>query len=601
MASTCRFATSKPTTCSARTSRRNSGQGLLPVRGLLQRRAKNAEAWTDDGWFRTGDICSFDEDGRITYRGRVKDMLKVGGENVAAAEIEGLLSSTQRCMLAQVVSAPDHKYVEVACRVSFSWWKAQSAPRTTSSSSAAATIASLQGSPLRSLRHRMADVGHQDPKGPTSGNDFSRTWGRVKQEASVVSVAAVCMGTGASLGFTPGFLATAFQDDLGVSRGQVGLLVSVYFGCTGIGSVLGGRITERIGARLAVVTDMLTVAAAGAASALIGTYWSLLLGAVVAGLGYSLVNAGTNVAIGRSVPLKRRTLAMSLKTGGVPVMATVAAALAPLSASRWGWQAISATVVVMALLSAALAFFVLADDRPARTDVKTRDPLPKGFIWWPIAAFLMIAGSQPLFSWIVPYLEQELQASPATAGRVSAFAFGTGVVMMMVNARRADRRTADQRMRLIVVLVLAILAGTLLVLSGAQLGLAVAAVGVAVGLSAQLASIGTMHASIVDRAPGAVARATGLTMTGYYLGAFFSPAAFGFLVDATGNFYTSWAATAVLLVLAVAAWWRAGVGLGVNKSSNRTGERAWEVTALEDTALEDLAARSPQSPEPHQA
>ena len=66
-----------------------------------------------DGWFRTGDICSLDTDGRITYHGRVKDMLKVGGENVAAAEIEGHLSHHPAVMLAQVVSAPDPKYTEV--------------------------------------------------------------------------------------------------------------------------------------------------------------------------------------------------------------------------------------------------------------------------------------------------------------------------------------------------------------------------------------------------------------------------------------------------------------------------------------------------------
>ena len=41
-------------------------------------------------------------------------MLKVGGENVAAAEIEGLLSGHEAVQIAQVVSAPDDKYVEVA-------------------------------------------------------------------------------------------------------------------------------------------------------------------------------------------------------------------------------------------------------------------------------------------------------------------------------------------------------------------------------------------------------------------------------------------------------------------------------------------------------
>ncbi len=88
-------------------------RGYCVFEGYYKDPDKNAEAFTDDGWFRTGDICALDEDGRVTYDGRVKDMLKVGGENVAAAEIEGLLSQHPAVMLAQVVSAPDDKYIEV--------------------------------------------------------------------------------------------------------------------------------------------------------------------------------------------------------------------------------------------------------------------------------------------------------------------------------------------------------------------------------------------------------------------------------------------------------------------------------------------------------
>ncbi|MBT96042.1 MAG: AMP-dependent synthetase [Acidimicrobiaceae bacterium] len=88
-------------------------KGYCVFEGYHNAPEKNQEAFTEDGWFRTGDLCSLDEEGRVTYHGRIKDMLKVGGENVAAAEIEGFLSHHPAVQLAQVVSAPDKKYVEV--------------------------------------------------------------------------------------------------------------------------------------------------------------------------------------------------------------------------------------------------------------------------------------------------------------------------------------------------------------------------------------------------------------------------------------------------------------------------------------------------------
>ena len=72
-----------------------------------------SEVFDDRGFFRTGDICELDVDGRVTFVSRLKDMLKVGGENVSAAEVEGYLITHPAIALAQVVAAPDERYVEV--------------------------------------------------------------------------------------------------------------------------------------------------------------------------------------------------------------------------------------------------------------------------------------------------------------------------------------------------------------------------------------------------------------------------------------------------------------------------------------------------------
>jgi acyl-CoA synthetase (AMP-forming)/AMP-acid ligase II len=65
------------------------------------------------GWFHSGDLGRVDEDGRLTFLGRLKDMLKVGGENVAAIEVEAYLATHPAVKIAQVVGVPDDQYMEV--------------------------------------------------------------------------------------------------------------------------------------------------------------------------------------------------------------------------------------------------------------------------------------------------------------------------------------------------------------------------------------------------------------------------------------------------------------------------------------------------------
>lgn len=87
-------------------------RGPNMLKGYYNAPEKTAEV-IRDGWFHTGDIGSFDESGHIMFHGRTKDMLKVGGENVACAEIEAMLQSHHAVKLAQVVGIPDARYVEV--------------------------------------------------------------------------------------------------------------------------------------------------------------------------------------------------------------------------------------------------------------------------------------------------------------------------------------------------------------------------------------------------------------------------------------------------------------------------------------------------------
>lgn len=71
-------------------------------------------AFDAEGWFRTGDLAMMDAQGLLRFRGRLKDMLKIGGENVGAIEIESYLESHPDVLLASVVGVPDERLGEVA-------------------------------------------------------------------------------------------------------------------------------------------------------------------------------------------------------------------------------------------------------------------------------------------------------------------------------------------------------------------------------------------------------------------------------------------------------------------------------------------------------
>lgn len=68
---------------------------------------RDAEIFTADGWMKTGDLAARDGGGRLVFRGRLKDMLKSGGINIAPREIEAFLQDRPGVAEAHVVGVPD--------------------------------------------------------------------------------------------------------------------------------------------------------------------------------------------------------------------------------------------------------------------------------------------------------------------------------------------------------------------------------------------------------------------------------------------------------------------------------------------------------------
>ena len=89
-------------------------RGYAVMRGYWGDEARTSEAIVD-GWMRTGDLATIDEEGYCNIVGRAKDMLIRGGENVYPREIEEFLYRHPKVQSAQVFGVPDAKYGEEIC------------------------------------------------------------------------------------------------------------------------------------------------------------------------------------------------------------------------------------------------------------------------------------------------------------------------------------------------------------------------------------------------------------------------------------------------------------------------------------------------------
>jgi len=90
-------------------------RGWSVMRGYVNNPEATAKAFTADGWLRTGDLGSLTPDGRLRMTGRLKDVFRVGGENVAPAEVEEVLLAHSAVQTAQVIGVPDARLGEVGC------------------------------------------------------------------------------------------------------------------------------------------------------------------------------------------------------------------------------------------------------------------------------------------------------------------------------------------------------------------------------------------------------------------------------------------------------------------------------------------------------
>ncbi|MFE7077307.1 (2,3-dihydroxybenzoyl)adenylate synthase [Streptomyces sp. NPDC057620] len=82
-------------------------RGPYTPRGYYRSPEHNARAFTEDGFYRSGDLARLTPDGRLVIEGRIKDLINRGGEKVSAGDVEGHLEALPAISRAAVVPVPD--------------------------------------------------------------------------------------------------------------------------------------------------------------------------------------------------------------------------------------------------------------------------------------------------------------------------------------------------------------------------------------------------------------------------------------------------------------------------------------------------------------
>jgi non-ribosomal peptide synthetase component E (peptide arylation enzyme) len=92
-----------------------SAKGPGVFTGYLKNPEANKKEFTPDGYFRTGDLAAMDKNGNIRITGRIKDIIIRGGENIAARDVEDLISAHSKVEYVAVVGMPDPDLGEKIC------------------------------------------------------------------------------------------------------------------------------------------------------------------------------------------------------------------------------------------------------------------------------------------------------------------------------------------------------------------------------------------------------------------------------------------------------------------------------------------------------
>jgi len=381
----------------------------------------------------------------------------------------------------------------------------------------------------------------------------------------VVLAASLLVQTTASFGsqaVSP--LAPFLVADLGLTRQQIGFIVTASVVGASVVLILAGSLSDRFGVRRLFLFGMTLTGLPLALAAWMPDYGWLLLPMVISGIGNGFALPPTTRAIVEWFPTRRRGLAMGIKQTGVALAGLICGFVVPPLAEPFGWRGTLLTLGLVAVVSGLIAWLVYRDRpiepsamiaaRPGfRGVVRNRSLLLLSTV-----TFLYAGVQLSLVGFLVLFLTERLRLSVPEAGALLALAQGGGVAGRIGWGLVSDTVFGGRRKVVMAIIgVLAALSSFVLALTGPDTPRAVLLLTLVV---AGVSAIGwnginmTFVAEIAGRQ--ASATAAGLNLTASYLGIMVGPPLFGQIVDATGSYAAAFQAGGIASLLALLLLWR---------------------------------------------
>ena len=344
-------------------------------------------------------------------------------------------------------------------------------------------------------------------------------------------------------------LAADLIDDLGVTRAQIGLLVTAWALVGAVLSPYFGKITDSIGPVRSVRRALLLGATTLTLVAIAPSYWVLFAAALAAGIPNGWANPSTNSLIVDNVPAGARGILTGIKQSGVQAGTFLGGLLLPVFAALWDWRVAVALFVAIPVL-AVLGMWGRRDSDDREITIEWgKSPLPASVRW--IALYGMLSGlaTWAMFGFLPLFAEEDQMWTGQAAGTLIAAIGVLGMIARIAWPHFSERSVGHGRTLRVLAWLSAVSA---LLLTAAALGLIGSWVLIPAAVllgSGTIAWNAVGMLAVMDFAPaGMVGKSTGLVMLGFLVGVAGGAPAMGLSVDLLGTYVPGWVTAGGLLI-----------------------------------------------------